>query len=146
MILMLRMRRSCSLEMQHIPSHGDGGGSPVVITLASNHVLDFGPTAFESDTVPTLRLAIETQNKIKFAGAGLTARDAKRGVCVEVSGRQEYLEPAQSVIVIAAASSGSGTPSDWAAEPSRSALFWLRALTSPTAVDDGFRRISAAFS
>eukprot|EP00923_Selenidium_pygospionis_P057731 GHVN01101088.1.p1 GENE.GHVN01101088.1~~GHVN01101088.1.p1 ORF type:complete len:128 (-),score=22.34 GHVN01101088.1:774-1157(-) len=127
--------------MQHIPPHGDGGGSPIVITLANNHVLDFSPTAFESDTLPAFsRLATETQNKIKIAGAGLTARDAKRGVCVEVSGRQEYLEPAQSVIVIAAASSGSGTPSDWAAEPSRSGLFWLRAITL-LQFEDVFQRI-----
>ena len=52
-----------------------------VVTLANNHILDFGPLALQ-DTLTAL-----TENNILFAGAGMDLADARAPALIKVKGK-----------------------------------------------------------
>lgn len=91
--------------------------APDVVSLANNHVLDFGPQGL-ADTRRVLSAA-----GIGAAGAGETLAQAQRPAVVSAG--------AARVLVYAAACADSGVPPDWAAGPDRAGVH----LIEPT--DDG---------
>ncbi|MGO8916492.1 MAG: CapA family protein, partial [Stellaceae bacterium] len=88
--------------------------------LANNHVLDWGRPGL-LDTLNTLE-----QMHIKTAGAGRNLVQAKAAAILEVP------EERGRLLVLAFASTTSGTPRDWAAEPETAGVNLLTSLSEAT--------------
>jgi poly-gamma-glutamate capsule biosynthesis protein CapA/YwtB (metallophosphatase superfamily) len=92
---------------------------PSVVSLANNHVLDFGGQGL-ADTLDNLSAA-----GLPTAGAGL-ADEARRPAVVPVDGGGR-------VVVFACGTGDSGIPPDWAATPDRAGVHLLPDLSPDTA-------------
>lgn len=59
--------------------HGSSVASPVCVTLANNHIMDFGREAFEQETLRFLNAYTElNRDSTQFAGVGGTLYEASR--------------------------------------------------------------------
>ena len=112
--------------------HGGEQSTPVVLSLANNHVLDFGRRAFEEETLPLVK------SEWLVIGVGYTFSEAARPVKLRI--RNSLLH------IYAMATGCSGTSSEWAATNRQSGVFWLPALTHPKAVDNAVRMFKHALA
>ncbi|MFC0527104.1 CapA family protein [Phytohabitans kaempferiae] len=97
---------------------------PSVVSLANNHVLDFGTQGL-ADTLDGLSAV-----GIQTAGAGPDASSAQQPAVVPVDGGRR-------VVVFAAGTRDSGIPSGWAATGDRAGVRLLPDLSSRTAAEVG---------
>lgn len=105
------------------------GGSPYVVSMANNHVMDFGRKAFEQETLVDMR---------NLPGNG----------CVVGIGhsRTAAMTPALvskgNIRVFAFASGCSGTPSQWNSASDICGIVYLPGLTNMRAVDSAYQIIN----
>eukprot|EP00571_Detonula_confervacea_P016399 CAMPEP_0172303692 /NCGR_PEP_ID=MMETSP1058-20130122/5203_1 /TAXON_ID=83371 /ORGANISM="Detonula confervacea, Strain CCMP 353" /LENGTH=494 /DNA_ID=CAMNT_0013014625 /DNA_START=1017 /DNA_END=2501 /DNA_ORIENTATION=- len=119
--------------------HGGNKTIPTVITLANNHILDFGHTAFNTETLPEL---IERYNSpkarnehpISFIGAGSNDARASKPVHLHVSSGGASGDT--QVYIFAAGSVDSGIPLSWAATPSCAGVFVLPPIVGHESIDE----------
>lgn len=114
--------------------------SPVGITLANNHIIDFGRQAFEQETLPFLEKYAEQSRSIQFAGVGRNLQEASRPahwtVPLQLQSSAFTAKDEVEVNVVAAGSMDSGVPYQWEATSSTSGVFLLPRLTSKEAVNE----------
>ena len=84
--------------------------------LANNHTLDWGESGL-LETLDSLRTA-----GLATAGAGRSLAEASAPVVLGQAGRQPGSQSGGRVIVVAFASTNSGTPAEWSAGPDRPGL------------------------
>jgi poly-gamma-glutamate capsule biosynthesis protein CapA/YwtB (metallophosphatase superfamily) len=119
--------------------------SPVCLTLANNHIMDFGKQAFVDETLPFIRSYTQQHHgSTQFAGAGTNIRDASRPAHWTLSSSPSSNDNAREVevYVIAAGSMDSGIPRQWAATTDSGGVFWLPRLASMEAVLDATNKLN----
>ena len=107
-------------------THGGEHASPVVLSLANNHVMDYGRTALESETLPALNKLEKAVPTVCAVGSGRNWQDASKPAVFKCRDRD--------IEVFAVASGCSGTPSSWWATKERSGVIGIPDLTSEDAV------------
>ncbi|MFP4432428.1 MAG: CapA family protein [Spirochaetota bacterium] len=95
-----------------------GTNSTLAVTLANNHVLDLGEVGLR-ETLSILEAA-----GVPFAGAGITATEAHRGI------RLDPQDGSKPVALVAACLGDSGVPEEWNAGNRRPGVFRLPGLGS----------------
>lgn len=124
--------------------------SPVCVTLANNHIMDYGKRAFEEETLPYLTSYAHQHHTTKFAGAGTNIREASRPAHWTLSvppaddatmEQNQKQRTTTDVYVIAAGSGDSGVSINWAATLDSAGVFWLPRLDSMNAVDDSIEML-----
>lgn len=108
-------------------AHGSTSSpSPVVVSMANNHCLDYGRTAFDRETLPQL----ESLNHIaQFVGCGCNITGAQAPVIVD------------DIQVFASAAKCSGTPEDWFADTKRSGLWGLPSIRDQESANEAIDKI-----
>ena len=119
-------------------THGRGGevASPVVLSLANNHVIDYGRTALDSDTLPALEKLQAALPNVCAVGIGKTLLEASKPAelkCIDTTAQ-----------LFAVASGCSGTPKAWWASDVTSGLVGIPALVSNEAVTDALEVVKRA--
>lgn len=117
-------------------THGGEVASPVVLSLANNHVLDYGRTALDSETLPALEKLQAALPNVSTVGIGKTLLEASKPAelkCIDTT-----------VQVFAVASGCSGTPIAWWASDDTSGLVGIPALVSNEAVTDALEIVKRA--
>ncbi|TMW65002.1 hypothetical protein Poli38472_009169 [Pythium oligandrum] len=107
--------------------------SPYVISLANNHVLDFGRQAFENETLEAIR---RLPGDAHIVGAGLSFDQAARAAQIRLAHNN------RAVSVIAVTTECAGTPYDWNATAKRSGMICLPAILSAHSVDRAMNQIT----
>lgn len=97
------------------------GNTPYVISYANNHVMDFGRSAFEDESLPMLQ---HLPRNGQMVGAGRTLNEAAAPVNISCQ------EGAAQVMVIAAGTECAGVPPQWAASETTSGILFLPPLVS----------------
>ncbi|KAL7526652.1 hypothetical protein ACHAXR_003529 [Thalassiosira sp. AJA248-18] len=108
-------------------THGGERASPAVISLANNHVMDYGRKAFDLETLPALKKLEEAIPSVCTVGSGRNWQDASKPAAFKCGDKD--------VQVFAVSSGCSGTPFTWCANEERSGVIWIPGLTSTGAVD-----------
>ncbi|KAL7551835.1 hypothetical protein ACHAWF_015035 [Thalassiosira exigua] len=116
--------------------HGGNAASPVVVSLANNHAMDYGRTAFEAETLPALEELEGALPSVSAIGGGRNWIDASRPAAF---GLRE-----KDVRVFAVSSGCSGSLTSWWATKEKSGVVGLPALTSEGAVDRAVQIIKRA--
>jgi poly-gamma-glutamate capsule biosynthesis protein CapA/YwtB (metallophosphatase superfamily) len=102
---------------------------PYVVSLANNHAMDFGRTAFETETLP----AMDTlPGKAFFAGVGMNFEEAAKAVSVTISDKKTTIH------VVALTTQCAGTPKYWNANSKRSGMVCLPPMITMEAVEEAF--------
>jgi len=126
-------------------NHGAAQASPVVLSLSNNHVMDYGRTAFEEETLPALS---EIQDSIspllRTVGSGSNWQKASQPAVISVGDPEEGV--AVDCEIFAFASGCSGTPEEWAASARQSGLVRLPSLYSQRAVEEAMLIVKGAFA
>jgi poly-gamma-glutamate capsule biosynthesis protein CapA/YwtB (metallophosphatase superfamily) len=114
--------------------------SPVIVSLANNHVLDYGRLAFDKETLPAferLSRSFGIDGLLQTIGVGRDFRSACKPAIVEVE--QCRIE------AFGFASACSGTPNDWWATNNRSGLVGLPAINSHVEVEKAIHTCKQIF-
>ncbi|KAL3805397.1 hypothetical protein HJC23_009104 [Cyclotella cryptica] len=112
--------------------------SPLCITLANNHIIDFGRQAFVEETLPFLNsYTKQCQGFAQFAGAGSNIHEASRPAhwTLNLPSTNDEVKQVE-VYVMAAGSMDSGVPRQWGAATDSAGVFQLPRLDSMHAVND----------
>uniref|UniRef100_A0A7S4RXS8 Capsule synthesis protein CapA domain-containing protein n=1 Tax=Ditylum brightwellii TaxID=49249 RepID=A0A7S4RXS8_9STRA len=110
-------------------THGGEFASPVVLSLANNHVIDYGRTALDSETLPALEKLQSVIRNVSTVGIGRSWLDASKPA--------EFKCSDTNVQVFAVSSGCSGTPTSWwANDEGKSGLVGIPALVSKEAITD----------
>lgn len=108
-------------------THGGEKPSPIVISLANNHIMDYGRKAFDSETLPALKSLEAACPSIHTIGSGKDWSDASKPAKLRFGDKD--------VEVFAVSSGCSGTPSSWWATEEKSGVIGIPALASERAVE-----------
>jgi poly-gamma-glutamate synthesis protein (capsule biosynthesis protein) len=124
--------------------HGSSVASPVCVTLANNHIMDFGRQAFVQETLPFLSAYTERNlGSTQFAGVGGTMHEASRPANWTLSVPSQNKNTGEvNVYVVAVGSMDSGVPSQWKATDDSAGVFWVSRLDSMEAVNDAVKCLS----
>ena len=118
-------------------THGGEFASPVVLSLANNHVMDYGRTAFDNETLPALEKLQADVPNVSTVGIGRTLLEASKPAEVKCSNT--------NVQVFAVSSGCSGTPTSWwANDEGNSGLVGIPALVSNEAVTNAVEIVKRA--
>ena len=98
--------------------------SPVLVSLANNHIMDFGRIAMEEETLPAFS---GLNSMFSYVGCGRNLIEAQKPAVIST--------PKVEVEIFAVATQCSGTPSDWWATLTRSGLVGLTSIINSEAVD-----------
>jgi poly-gamma-glutamate synthesis protein (capsule biosynthesis protein) len=102
---------------------------PVVICMANNHILDFGRSAFEAET-----LSMSRPQGTTISGIGGDFSEASQPSII-----------GEMVSVYSVATECSGTPKDWAATDRRSGLVLLPSISSRSSVNKAMEILQTVF-
>lgn len=137
--------------------HGGSELVPYVVSLANNHILDFGRRAFEVETLAVLKpvaacvgaagaaSGAEEKGRTGLPGLGIAAgvgfnwAEASRPASLRLHRAEDVV-----VHVFAFACACAGVPRDWAATQQRSGVAWLPPVESPDEADAAFCIIATA--
>ncbi|KAL9189585.1 hypothetical protein ACHAXT_009260 [Thalassiosira profunda] len=108
-------------------THGGAVASPVVVSLANNHIMDYGRKSFDSETLPALEKLESSLPNVRPIGSGRNSFDASKPAVFDCVGK--------NVEVFAVSSGCSGTPSSWWATEQRSGVIGIPSLVDADAVD-----------
>ena len=124
--------------------HGSSDSSPVCVTLANNHIMDFGRQAFVQETLPFLNAYTQKHNgSVQFAGVGSNIHEASRPASWTISLPSLNKEVEEvKVHVVSVGSMDSGVPSQWKAASGGAGVFWLPRLDSMEAVNDAIKLLN----
>ena len=120
-------------------THGNTHASPVVLSLANNHVMDYGREALDFETLPTLQDLKSSLPSVHTVGCGRNWDEASMPAVVDCGEKG-------SVEVFAVSTGCSGTPSSWYATKERSGLVGLPKLTSKEEVAKAVEMTKEAFN
>ena len=124
--------------------HGSSDASPVCVTLANNHIMDFGKEAFVQETLPFLKTFTEKHHdSVQFVGVGSTIHEASRPANWTVSLPSPNKTAKEvKVYVVSVGSMDSGVPSQWKATSDGAGVFWLPRLNSMEAVNGAVKLLT----
>ena len=105
--------------------------SPVIVSLANNHIMDYGKIAFHEETLP---LFDSMARVVSTVGCGRTIQDAQAPM-------QLILPNTRHVQAFAASTGCSGTPGSWHATESSPGLWGLPALFDQSSVQEALKQI-----
>lgn len=112
-------------------THGASeAASPVIMSFANNHAMDYGRQAFEEETIPALESA---SSLFQSVGAGRNWEKASKPAVVEFPDKNLLVE------VVALGAGCSGVSEEWHAKPNRSGLIGLPGLYSQQAVEKALK-------
>lgn len=111
-------------------AHGVEGGapSPVVLSYANNHCMDYGRTAFDAESLP----ALSKSDDFRITGCGKDFSEASKPAVVQCK------EKGTTVEVFAFSTGCSGTPEEWHASENRSGLVGLPGLYNKASLERAF--------
>ncbi|KAL7489674.1 hypothetical protein ACHAW6_015361 [Cyclotella cf. meneghiniana] len=115
--------------------------SPLCVTLANNHIMDFGRQAFVEETLPFLSsYTKQHRGSVQFAGAGSNIQEASRPAhwTLKLPSSNDNVKQVE-VYVMAAGSMDSGVPRLWGAAADSAGVFHLPRLDSMQAVNDAVK-------
>ena len=118
-------------------THGTVKSSPVVVSVANNHVMDYGRIALERETIPALVKLEKDIPSLKAVGCGRDFLQASMPAMFDFG-------PKGRVEVFAASSGCSGTPDNWSAKADRSGLVGLPGLYDASAVEEAVKIVKRA--
>lgn len=121
--------RQCDRDLSNIP---------LVVSVANNHVMDYGRLAFERETLPLL--AKLQSPSLRFVGCGSSSAKAVVPAVMATAN-----QPETQVQVFAFATGCSGTPSSWWASGSQSGVAGLPALHTHHDVDAAMTIVRRTF-
>lgn len=109
-------------------THGGNNSSPLIVSYANNHCMDYGRSAFEAETLP----ALETASPLfQTVGCGRNLAEAQTPAIVDCGEKG-------SIEVFAFSTGCSGTPHDWWATMDQSGLVGLPAVIDKRSADRAF--------
>jgi poly-gamma-glutamate capsule biosynthesis protein CapA/YwtB (metallophosphatase superfamily) len=118
-------------------THGGESASPVVLSLANNHVIDYGRTALDTETLPAIKKLQADMANVSTVGIG--------GSWLDASKPAEFKCSNTNVQVFAVSSGCSGTPTSWwANDEGKSGLVGIPALVSKEAITDAVEIVKRA--
>ena len=109
-------------------THGGACPSPVVISLANNHVMDYGRSAFEKETLPELDKLQASIPSVSAVGSGRNWQEASKPAVLDCGGKD-------NIEIFAVSSGCSGTPELWWAQNDRSGVVGIPGLYDRRAVE-----------
>lgn len=147
------------LQTTHHQTNNENGDntrtpSPLVISYANNHCMDYGYTAFQQETLPTLQQATTNQQLVSTIGAGLNWQQASKPAVVEIStddgndnedNNNSSSNKSTRLEIFAFASGCSGTPSTWGATDTKAGIVYLPALQNEKAVQEALKIVQRVF-
>jgi poly-gamma-glutamate capsule biosynthesis protein CapA/YwtB (metallophosphatase superfamily) len=120
-------------------THGGEFASPVVLSLANNHVMDYGRLALDSETLPALEKLKADVPDVSTVGIGRSWLDASKPA--------EFKCSDTNVQVFAVSSGCSGTPASWwANDEGKSGLVGIPALVNEEAITDAVEIVKRAIA
>lgn len=119
-------------------THGALHASPVIVSLANNHAMDYGRMALDLETLPSIENLEANVPNVHTVGIGRNWSCATKPAVFECAGCGTEVQ------VFAASSGCSGTPSTWWANGDRSGVVGIPALTSRDAVDEAVKIVKKA--
>ena len=118
-------------------THGVERPSPVVVSVANNHMMDYGRVALERETIPALAKLEEDIPSLKAVGCGRDFLQASKPAMFDFGSKGR-------VEVFAASSGCSGTPGNWSARDDISGLVGLPGLYDKSAVEEAVKIVKEA--